>query len=74
MLLIISLLWISFSIGMIFDLTEYIRKLNALEQVAVLIILILGAPILYLSSGIVSLLDQFLEEGWDNDDDDKFGY
>lgn len=74
MLLIISLLWISFSIGMIFDLTEYIKKLNALEQVAVLIILVLGAPILYLSSGIVSLLDQFLEEGWDNDDDNKFGY
>ena len=74
MLLIISLLWVSFSIGMIFDLTEYIKELTVSEQVAVLIILILGAPILYLSSGIIRLLDQFLEEGWDDDDDDKFGY
>ena len=40
-----------------------------MDKIMVGIILVLGAPILILASVLQSILNLFLPEGWDNDDD-----
>ena len=66
-------MWFASAIFIIQNIVPYINDLEIWEQIFVSIIIIIGAPFMLIVQAIELILDAFLEEGW-NDDDDKYGY
>lgn len=69
MLIIITILWGIMAAFLLIQNAEFCVELNAIDKIIVGAILVLGAPILILASVLQSILNLFLPEGWDNDDD-----
>lgn len=72
MLIIITILWGIMAAFLLIQNAEFCVELNIIDKIIVGIILVLGAPMLILASVLQSILNLFLPEGWDNDDDDNF--
>lgn len=71
-LIIIEILWLTSAILVVPNVAPYANDLGLWKQAIIAIIIIVGAPFMLVTQAIELLLDIFLEEGW-NDDDDKFG-
>lgn len=69
MLIIITILWGIMAAFLLIQNAEFCVELNIMDKIIVGAILVLGAPILILASVLQSILNLFLPEGWDNDDD-----
>ena len=67
-------MWFASAISIIQNIVPYINDLEIWEQIFVSIIIIIGAPFMLIVQAIELILDVFLEEGWNDNDDDKYGY
>ena len=67
-------MWFASAISMIPNIIPYANELGIWQQIFVSIIIIIGAPFMLIVQAIELILDAFLAEGWNDDDDDKFGY
>ena len=68
-------MWFASAISIIPNIIPYANDLKIWQQIVVSIIIIMGAPFMLIVQAIELILDAFLEEGWNDDDDDnKFGY
>ena len=67
-------IWIAAIISMMIETAPYATHLNFGQKIVVLFIIVLGTPFMMISQGLELLLGQFLQEGWDDDDEDKLGY
>ena len=68
-------MWFASAISMIPNIIPYANELGIWQQIFVSIIIIIGAPFMLIVQAIELILDAFLAEGWnDDDDDDKFEY
>lgn len=72
--IIVYILWFAAAISIMPNITPYTNDLSFWKQAIVAIVVILGAPFMLVTQAIELILDAFLAEGWNNDDDDKFGY
>jgi tellurite resistance protein TehA-like permease len=73
-LIIVYILWFAAAISVMPNIVPYTNDLSFWKQAIVAIVTILGAPFMLVTQAIELILDAFLAEGWNNDDDDKFGY
>ena len=73
-LIIVYILWFAAAISIMPKIAPYANDLSFWKQAIVAIVAILGAPFMLVTQAIELILDAFLAEGWNNDDDDKFGY
>lgn len=74
MSIIVYILWFAAAISIMPNIAPYASDLSFWKQAIVAIVAILGAPFMLVTQAIELILDAFLAEGWNNDDDDKFGY
>lgn len=72
LLIIIQFIWFSAIILTVPNIIPYAKDLEFFKQIIVIIVIILGAPFMLITQAIELILDAFLAEGWDNDDDDKY--
>ena len=54
------------------NIIPYAKDLGFFKQIIVIIVIILGAPFMLVTQAIELILDAFLAEGWDDDNDDKY--
>lgn len=71
MLIIIIVLWLSITINYFSPMAESAKEMKWWENIALLIIIFIGAPLLFVAQAIQVLLECLLPEGWG--DDDKCG-
>ena len=71
MSIIVYILWFAAAISIMPSIAPYANDLSFWKQA---IVAILGAPFMLVTQVIKLILDAFLAERWNNDDDDKFGY
>lgn len=71
---ILLIIWFTSVISMLGNLLPVMENLGILERGAVVIIILIGAPIMGAASIVTWLLDCFLDEGWDelDEDDDEW--
>lgn len=69
MLIIIAILWGAIASFLLIQNAEFCVSLSIMDKIIVGLILIIGAPILMIASVLQSILNLFLPEGWDEDDD-----
>ena len=67
-------MWFASVISIMPNIAPYTNELETWKQMIVSIVVILGAPFMLIVQAIELILDAFLAEGWNDDDDDKFGY
>ena len=67
-------MWFASAISMIPNIIPYANELGIWQQIVISIIIIIGAPFMLIVQAIELILDAFLAEGWNDDDDDKFRY
>ena len=72
--IILIILWFAAAISIMPNIAPYANELSFWKQAVVAVVAILGAPFMLVTQAIELILDAFLAEGWNNDDDDKFGY
>ena len=70
MYIIILIMWFGAALSVIPSVTPAAKNLKNWEQFIVALIIIIGAPFMLLVQGLEMILDCFLEEGWNDDDDD----
>ena len=74
MIVLFFAVWFASAISVRSNIAPYANDLETWKQIIVSIVVILGAPFMLIVQAIELILDIFLEEGWNNDDDNKFGY
>ena len=74
MIVLFFAMWFASAISVISNIVPYANDLETWKQIIVSIVVILGAPFMLIVQAIELILDIFLEEGWNDDDDNKFGY
>jgi len=67
-------MWFAAAISIVPSIAPYTKELSVWQQLFISVIIIIGAPFMLVTQAIELILDAFLAEGWNNDDDDKFGY
>lgn len=72
LLIIIQFIWFSALILTVPNIIPYAKDLGFFKQIIVIIVIILGAPFMLVTQAIELILDAFLAEGWDDNDDDKY--
>ena len=73
-LILFFAMWLAAAISIVPNVAPYAKELENWKQIIISIIIIIGAPFMLIVQGIELILDTFLPEGWDNNDDDKFKY
>lgn len=72
---IMIILWFAMAAMMMAEIAPFITKLNFWQNVILALLVFIGTPFLFIARGFEAILDYFLEEGWnDGDDDDKYGF
>ena len=74
MIVLFFTMWFASAISVISNIAPYANDLETWKQIIVSIVVILGAPFMLIVQAIELILDIFLEEGWNDDNDNKFGY
>ena len=72
LLIVIQFIWFSAIILTVPNIMPYAKELGFFKQIIVIITIILGAPFMLITQAIELILDAFLTEGWDNDDENKY--
>lgn len=74
-IIILEILWFAAAISVMAEVAPHTKSLSFWKKIIVAAILIAGAPFMLVVQALELILDIFLEEGWnDNDDEDKFKY
>lgn len=73
-MILLYILWFAAAISIMGNLAPFVQELTFGKKLIVGLIIIAGAPIMLVAQTIELILDAFLAEGWNNDDEDKFGY
>lgn len=71
LLIIVCLFWFSAATSIIGNIGPFTNKLNIWKQIMIIITIFIGTPFMLVTQAIELILDIFLEEGW-NDDDNNF--
>ena len=74
MIIMFFAMWLASAISIMPNIIPYANELEIWKQIVVSIVVILGAPFMLIVQAIELILDAFLAEGWNDDDDDKYGY
>ena len=74
MIVLFFAMWFASAISIISNIVPYANDLKTWQQIFVSIIIMIGAPFMLIVQAIELILDAFLAEGWNDNDDDKFGY
>ena len=74
MIVLFFAMWFASTIFIISNIAPYANDLEIWKQIIIGIVVIFGAPFMLIVQAIELILDIFLEEGWNDDDDNKFGY
>jgi hypothetical protein len=74
MIILFFAMWFASAISVISNIAPYANELETWKQIVVSAVVIVGAPFMLIVQAIELILDIFLEEGWNDDDDNKFGY
>lgn len=72
--ILLCVIWCVTAVSIANNLIPYTNELCFWKKMVVGIVILVGAPFLLAAELIEILLDYFLEEGWNDDDEDKFGY
>lgn len=73
--IIMLILWFSMAAIMMTEIAPFINELKLWQHIIVALLVLIGTPFLFIARGFEAILDYFLEEGWnDGDDEDKYGY
>lgn len=62
-------MWFAAAISIIPNIAPYANELETWEQIVVSAVVIVGAPFMLIVQAIELILDTFLAEGWNDDDD-----
>lgn len=73
-MILFFVMWFAAAISVVPNIAPYANELEIWKQAIVAIVAILGAPFMLVTQAIELILDAFLAEGWNDDDDDKFGH
>lgn len=73
MYILLLVLWMAIAIPIAANIAPYASSIGLRRQIIVIVLVIIGAPIMLLAQSLELLLDNYLEEGWNSDDEDKFG-
>jgi hypothetical protein len=73
LMIIVYILWFAAGIPVLASIAPFSKDIAAWKKMVIGIVIILGAPCMLLTQAIEAILDSFLEEGWNNDDENKFG-
>lgn len=73
MYILLLILWAATILPIAANIAPYASDIGLGRKIIVLIVVVIGAPIMLLAQSLELLLDNYLEEGWNNDDEDKFG-
>ena len=68
-MIVIIFLWMLSSLALISQFTPICINLSNENKIIVGIIIVIGGPIMLISSFLTLILDYFLPEGWDDFDD-----
>lgn len=71
LLTIICLFWFSAATSIIGNIGPFTNKLNIWKQIIIIITIFIGTPFMLVTQAIELILDIFLEEGWNDDDNFK---
>ena len=66
---IVFVIWFAAAISIMPNIAPYANDLGFWKQTIVAIVAILGAPFMLITQAIELILDVFLAEGWNDDDD-----
>ena len=69
-ILLFFIMWFAAAISIIPNIAPYAKDLSVWQQLFITAIIIIGAPSTLVTQAIELILDAFLAEGWNNDDDD----
>lgn len=62
-------MWFAAAISIIPNIAPYANELETWKQIVVSAVVIVGAPFMLIVQAIELILDTFLAEGWNDDDD-----
>lgn len=62
-------MWFAAAISIIPNIAPYANELETWKQIVVSAVVIMGAPFMLIVQAIELILDTFLAEGWNDDDD-----
>ena len=74
MYIIILIMWFGAALSVIPSVAPAAMNLKNWEQFVVALIIIIGAPFMLFVQGLEMILECFLGEGWDDDDDGQPGF
>ena len=69
-LILFLAMWFAAAISIMPNIAPYANELETWKQIVVSVVVIMGAPFMLITQAIELILDTFLAEGWNNDDDD----
>lgn len=67
------IMWLAAAVSIISGILPFVPETNIGKQIMIFLIVLIGAPFMLITQGIEIILDSLLNEGWNDDDDDKFG-
>ena len=71
LLIIVCSFWFSAATSIIGNIGPFTNKLNIWKQIMIIITIFIGTPFMLVTQAIELILDIFLEEGWNDDDNFK---
>ena len=69
LVLVLIVMWISLSFNLMVGIIPYALDLNIIEKIVVAVIITLGTPFLFIAQNIEVILNLFLPEGWNDEDE-----
>ena len=72
MIIIIYIVWIAIAVSMMSNISPYAYELKFWHKVVVFLTILIGAPIILLAQAIEAIIQSFMPDGWEDDDNDKF--
>lgn len=70
--IIIMILWATMSFLIMMQYAPVCKDLSSNDKIIVGIIFIIGGPIFVMANVLEAMLDCFLPEGWDDDNDPRY--
>ena len=64
-------MWFAAAISILPNIAPYANELEIWKQIIVSAVVIVGAPFMLIAQAIELILDTFLAEGWNDDDDEQ---
>ena len=72
-IILFILMWFAAATQIIGNIAPYSNQAGWVKQLIICAVVLFGTPFMMITQCIEFILDSFLEEGWKDDEDDKFG-